>query len=302
MRIVFFGTPDFAAHSLKSIVQAGFEVVGVVTAPDRPAGRGQKMQASAVKQAALDLGLPLSQPEKLKSPEFQEQLREWHPDLGVVIAFRMLPEMVWSFPAMGTVNLHASLLPDYRGAAPIQHAIINGETMTGLSTFRLVHEIDTGDVLLQDQVAIEDDETGGSLHDKLMIKGAQTMVDTLQCLKDQTCKARPQGGSSIKIAPKLNRDFCRLNPESESAIQCERKIRALSPYPGAWVNSSWGDVKIWGSQKPEECPEGSQSGLSIEGKELYLNCLNGRLRIESLQLPGKGRINARDFINGVKAG
>ncbi len=302
MRIVFFGTPDFAAHSLKSIVEAGFEVVGVVTAPDRPAGRGQKMQASAVKLTAQDLGLPLSQPEKLKSPEFQKQLRAWRPDLGVVIAFRMLPEMVWSFPPMGTVNLHASLLPDYRGAAPIQHAIINGESMTGLSTFKLVHEIDTGDILLQDSVAIEDNETGGSLHDKLMIKGAQTMVDTLLCLRNQSCQARPQGGSSNKNAPKLNRDFCRLNPESESAIQCERKIRALSPYPGAWVKSSWGDVKIWGSQKPEEWPVGSDTGLSIDGKDLYLNCLHGRLRIDSLQLPGKGRINARDFINGFKAG
>ena len=302
MRIVFFGTPDFAAHSLKSIVVAGFEVVGVVTAPDRPAGRGQKMQASAVKLTAQDLGLPLSQPEKLKSPEFQKQLRAWRPDLGVVIAFRMLPEMVWSFPPMGTVNLHASLLPDYRGAAPIQHAIINGESMTGLSTFKLVHEIDTGDILLQDSVAIEDDETGGSLHDKLMIKGAQTMVHTLLCLRNQSCQARPQGGSSNKNAPKLNRDFCRLNPESESAIQCERKIRALSPYPGAWVKSSWGDVKIWGCQKPEEWPGESNAGLSIEGKDLYLNCLQGRLRIDSLQLPGKGRINARDFINGFKAG
>lgn len=302
MRIVFFGTPDFAAHSLKSIVEAGFEVVGVVTAPDRPAGRGQKMQASAVKLTSQDLGLPLSQPEKLKSPEFQEQLRAWRPDLGVVIAFRMLPEMVWSFPPMGTVNLHASLLPDYRGAAPIQHAIINGESKTGLSTFKLVHEIDTGDILLQDSVTIEEDETGGSLHDKLMIKGAQTMVDTLMCLRDQSCQGRPQGGSSNKTAPKLNRDFCRLNPESESAIQCERKIRALSPYPGAWVKSSWGDLKIWGSQKPEEWPGDSNTGLTIEGKELYLNCHQGRLRIESLQLPGKGRINARDFLNGMKAG
>ena len=302
MRIVFFGTPEFAAHSLKSIVQAGFQVVGVVTAPDRPAGRGQKMQASAVKLTALDLGLSIAQPEKLKSPEFQEQLRAWRPDLGVVIAFRMLPEMVWSFPPMGTVYLHASLLPDYRGAAPIQHAIINGESITGLSTFKLVHEIDTGDILLQDSVAIEEDETGGSLHDKLMINGAQTMVNTLVCLRDQSCQARAQGGSSNKIAPKLNRDFCRLNPESESAVQCERKIRALSPYPGAWIKSEWGDVKIWASQKPEERPEGSTFGLSVEGRELYVNCLLGRLRISSLQLPGKSRIQASDFINGIKAG
>lgn len=302
MRIVFFGTPEFAAHSLKSIVQAGFEVVGVVTAPDRPAGRGQKMQASAVKLTALDLGLSVAQPEKLKSPEFQEQLRAWRPDLGVVIAFRMLPEMVWSFPPMGTVNLHASLLPDYRGAAPIQHAIINGESITGLSTFKLVHEIDTGDILLQDSIAIEEDETGGSLHDKLMIKGAQTMVNTLVCLRDQSCQARAQGSSSNKIAPKLNRDFCRLNPEYESAVQCERKIRALSPYPGAWIKSEWGDVKIWASQKPEERPEGSTFGLSVEGRELYVNCFLGRLRISSLQLPGKSRIQASDFINGIKVG
>ncbi|MFM1898219.1 MAG: hypothetical protein RL577_459 [Bacteroidota bacterium] len=301
MRIVFFGTPDFAAYSLRAIIKAGFEVVGVVTAPDRPAGRGQKLQSSAVKQAAQDLGLPLSQPEKLKNAEFLKQLEDWCPDLGVVIAFRMLPEAVWSLPPMGTVNLHASLLPDYRGAAPIQHAIINGESMTGLSTFKLVHEIDTGDILLQDEVAIEENETGGSLHDKLMVIGAQTMVNTLVSLRDQTDQPRTQEGSSTKMAPKLNRDFCCLHPESETAGQCERKIRALSPYPGAWVKSSWGDVKIWASQKPEELPVGSTAGLLIEGKDLFLNCLQGRLRIDSLQLPGKGRIQARDFINGLKA-
>jgi methionyl-tRNA formyltransferase len=302
MRIVFFGTPDFAAYSLRTIVNSGFDVVGVVTAPDRPAGRGQKLQASAVKQAALNLGLPIAQPEKLKSPAFQEQLNQWSPDISVVIAFRMLPEMVWSFPPLGTVNLHASLLPEYRGAAPIQHAIINGESVTGLTTFRLVHEIDAGDILLQAEVPIEEQETGGSLHDKLMMRGAQLMVDTLNCLRENSCRPLSQGQGSGKLAPKLNRDFCELKPALETALQCERKIRALAPYPGAWVSSLWGDVKIWGSQKPEEYPGEYDTGLSIEGKALYLNCLHGRLRIESLQLAGKGRINARDFINGLKTG
>lgn len=300
MRIVFFGTPEFAAHSLRMIVQSGYEVVGVVTAPDRPAGRGQKVQASAVKQAAVELGLPLSQPEKLKSAEFQAQLQEWHPDLSVVIAFRMLPMMVWSFPKWGTVNLHASLLPDYRGAAPIQHAIINGESLTGLSTFRLVHEIDAGDILLQAEVAIQENETGGSLHDKLMVRGAQLMVDTLACLTSNSCQTRAQETGSNKTAPKLNREFCQLRPETESAAQCERKIRALAPYPGSWVTSTWGDVKIWASQKPEDSPDSLAIGLQIEGKALYLNCCQGRLRIETLQLPGKGRMSARDFLNGLQ--
>ncbi|MFZ9971148.1 MAG: methionyl-tRNA formyltransferase, partial [Bacteroidia bacterium] len=172
MRIVFFGTPGFAAYSLEALVEAGLDVVGVVTAPDRPAGRGQKVQISAVKESALRLNLPLAQPEKLKSDEFAAQLRSWNPDLSVVIAFRMLPESVWNFPPLGTINLHASLLPDYRGAAPIQHALIQGETETGVTTFRLVHEIDAGDLLKQARLPIAPEETGGSLHDKLMVLGA----------------------------------------------------------------------------------------------------------------------------------
>ncbi|MFZ9755608.1 MAG: methionyl-tRNA formyltransferase [Bacteroidia bacterium] len=301
MRIVFFGTPGFAAYSLEALVESGLDVVGVVTAPDRPAGRGQKVQISAVKESALRLNLPLAQPEKLKSDEFAAQLRSWNPDLSVVIAFRMLPESVWNFPPLGTINLHASLLPDYRGAAPIQHALIQGETETGVTTFRLVHEIDAGDLLKQARLPIAPEETGGSLHDKLMVLGAEVMLDTLRELSEHRSVPQPQGPATDKLAPKLNRDFCELHPDREDALTCERKIRALAPYPGAWVSTPVGDVKIWACFKPMDAPLGNLlPGLNVEGKTLFLNCRQGRLQILSLQLPGKARISAIDYINGRK--
>ena len=199
MRIVFYGTTEFAANSLNKITQAGFEVVGVVTAPDKPAGRGQKVQSSAVKIAAIKLGLPVSQPTNLKSDDFARQLQDWNPDLGVVIAFRMMPEKVWNFPPLGTVNLHASLLPDYRGAAPIQHAIINGETTTGVSTFFLKHEIDTGDIIDQVSLEITSDMNAGVLHNILMEKGAELMVTTLKKIL--------KFGKDTPTIPQINKVF-----------------------------------------------------------------------------------------------
>ena len=301
MKIVFYGTPDFAATSLKRIYNEGFDIVGVVTAPDKPAGRGQKIQMSAVKIVAQELNLPISQPTNLKAESFMNQLKDWNPDLGVVIAFRMLPEKVWNFPSLGTVNLHASLLPDYRGAAPIQHAIINGETFTGVSTFFLKHAIDTGDIIDQLKVEIPKSMHAGSLHDKLMIEGSSLMVTTLNKINkfglDTPTTPQNNKGQSTKFAPKINREFCEINSESNT-IEAYNKIRGLSPYPGAWMESPWGNVKIFDS----EIQLGRsivERGFQIENKDLILGFHDGALIIKELQIPGKSRMSARDFLNGL---
>ena len=300
MRIIFFGTPEFAANSLKGIYNAGFEIVGVVTAADKPAGRGQKLRASAVKMAAEDLGLPVSQPLNLKSESFQQQLRDWNPDLGVVIAFRMLPEKVWNFPSLGTVNLHASLLPDYRGAAPIQHAIINGENETGVSTFFLKHVIDTGDIIDQKTVKIGSNMNAGELHDLLMINGAELMIETLKKISQygKETPAIPQNnkGISDKLAPKITREFCKIDL-SKSAQEISNKIRGLSPYPAAWIESVWGDMKIFETEKLNYNHK-LELGVHIHDKFLIVACKDGLLKIKSLQLPGKTKMEARDFLNG----
>lgn len=300
MRIIFYGTPEFAATSLKQIYHAGFQIVGVVTAADKPAGRGQKLRASAVKMAAVELGLPISQPSNLKSETFQEQLREWNPDLGVVIAFRMLPEKVWNFPALGTVNLHASLLPDYRGAAPIQHAIINGEVKTGVSTFFLKHEIDTGDIIDQSTVNINEDMNAGELHDVLMVKGAELILKTLENIsifgKETPVIPQINKGVKEKLAPKITREFCKLELD-QTAVNALNKIRGLSPYPAAWIETSWGNMKIFEVEK-FKINEPLESGVHIYNKDLLIVFKDGYLKIKSLQLPGKSKMNSRDFLNG----
>jgi methionyl-tRNA formyltransferase len=300
VRIVFYGTPEFAATTLVKIHESGFNIVGVVTAPDKPAGRGQKLQSSAVKIAAEQLNLPIAQPSNLKSETFAQQLSEWNPSIGVVIAFRMLPEKVWNFPSLGTVNLHASLLPDYRGAAPIQHAIINGEIQTGISTFFLKHEIDTGDIIDQDSVPITEEMNGGMLHDVLMEKGSDLMVVTLNkiAINGAQTPTIPQinKGLSNKMAPKISREFCHLNT-NQGVLEIHNKIRGLSPYPGAWIESQWGDMKIFESEiisNNESVPQ----GVHIYEKELRLGLATGYLRVHSLQIPGKARMRATDFING----
>ena len=301
MKIVFFGTPDFAATSLKHIYNQGFEIVGVVTAPDKPAGRGQKTQMSAVKIAAQHLNLPLSQPTNLKSESFQNQLKEWNPDLGVVIAFRMLPESVWNFPSLGTVNLHASLLPDYRGAAPIQHAIINGESFTGVSTFFLKHAIDTGDIIDQLKVEIPNSMNAGSLHDELMIRGSELMVKTLHKIEEfgLNTPTTPQNnkGLSNKLAPKIHREFCEIHLETNT-IDAYNKIRGLSPYPGAWIQSPWGNMKIFDSEIHNNSSV-KDLGFHIENRDLTLKFHDGTLRVKEIQIPGKSRMSARDFLNGL---
>lgn len=299
LRIVFFGTPTFAATILQKMHEAGINIVGVVTAVDKPSGRGKKLSESAVKTMAKSLGLSVFQPEKLKSVEFQSVLKLLNPDLGVIIAFRMLPEIVWNFPPMGTINLHGSLLPQYRGAAPIHHAVINGETTTGVTTFFLKHEIDTGDIIDSSELGIGENESTGELHNRMMNLGADLMINTINQIQDATVTTKPQVFSNVlKVAPKLNREFCELLPEM-TACDFHNKIRGLSPSPGAWIKSPWGDMKIFqGRIIYEECTK--VSGIQIREKKILIALLDGNYEIQTLQLPGKPKMQALDFINGQK--
>jgi methionyl-tRNA formyltransferase len=300
LRIVFFGTPDFAAYSLEKIVRSGFDVVGVVTAIDKPAGRGQKISESAVKQKAIELGLKVYQPVNLKSEEFHNQLQELNPDLGVVIAFRMLPERVWSFPPLGTINLHGSLLPQYRGAAPIHHAIINGEKTTGLTTFFLKHEIDTGDIIAKTTLSIGENETVGELHDRMMVEGADLMVQTLELISSGEYKTTAQDFSEeLKSAPKLNREFAELSLEL-NLNDFHNKVRGLSPFPGAWIKSQWGDMKIFQGEKLSEHAVSESKSITLESRQLLICLSDGCYKVLKMQLPGKPKMTSTEFINGLK--
>lgn len=311
MKIAFFGTPMFAAESLKSLFNEGFEISVVITAPDKPAGRGQKLQMSEVKKTALELGLRVWQPDKLKSPDFINQFNELEIDLGVVIAFRMLPQVIWSSPKLGTVNLHASLLPDYRGAAPINHAIINGETKTGVSTFFLKHEIDTGDIILRKTVDIDPNDNASSLHDKLMLEGAKTMVSTVKLIqqfgKNTPVTAQIQSEKS-KNAPKIFREFCELftSMNSEDFVN---KVRGLSYYPGAWIKSPWGDLKVFRCNMVNDRISKDTVGLKqhkfeegfiIADRKLFIHAADQLIEVTELQAPGKPKMRSSDFINGLK--
>jgi methionyl-tRNA formyltransferase len=301
MRIVFFGTPAFAAFSLKKLVENGKNIVAVVTAPDKPAGRGKHLQQSDVKKAALAMGLPVLQPEKLKADEFVTQMRLLNADLGIVIAFRMLPEIIWSLPKLGTFNLHASLLPNFRGAAPINHAIIQGETQTGVTTFFLKHEIDTGDVVLQEPVEISAMDNAGSLHDKLMVAGADLVLRTVNMLEKGRVRLIPQVlTGNEKTAPKIFRDFCELS-QNDSVVFNHNKVRGLSPYPGAWIETEVGPLKI------HECRPASISNEPDEGgpfviwqRQLFFQCIDGLLELLKIQPAGKSAMSAADFINGLR--
>jgi methionyl-tRNA formyltransferase len=300
MRIVFFGTPAFAAFSLKKLKESGKNIVAVVTAPDKPAGRGMHLHQSEVKKTATELGLPVLQPEKLKSEEFVTQIRQLDADLGIVIAFRMLPEIIWSMPKLGTFNLHASLLPQYRGAAPINHAIIQGETTTGVTTFFLRHEIDTGDIVLQESVKIEPDDNAGSLHDKLMITGAELVVKTVNLVETDHVISKPQVlMGNEKPAPKIFRDFCRLS-EKDSVIQNHNKIRGLSPYPAAWVETRQGPMKVLQSRIFESAHIDCEESFFVFQNRLLFQCHDGFLELLQIQPAGKAAMTARDFINGQK--
>ena len=300
-RIVFMGTPDFAVESLKALLHAGYNIVGVVTAPDKPAGRGQKLSESAVKQYAQEQGLHILQPLKLKNPEFIAQLSALKPDLQVVVAFRMLPETVWNLPPKGTVNVHGSLLPNYRGAAPINWAILNGEKETGVSTFKLQHEIDTGDILLQEKMPIGPNETAGELHDRMKVEGAQLLVKTLRELASGTLKASPQQlNSDTKHAPKLFKTDCEIDWNNTSE-QIHNQIRGLSPYPTAFTVLGDKTLKIFSAEIEPGKPEIPAGTFSSDHKSyLKFAATDGYLSLKEMQLEGKKKMGIEEFLRGVR--
>lgn len=304
LKIVFFGTPEFAVTSLDALVSDGFDVAAVVTMPDKPAGRGKKLQMSDVKRYAVEHDLRVLQPVKLRDPEFLEALSAIGADLFIVIAFRMLPEAVWAMPRLGTFNLHASLLPKYRGAAPINHAIINGEKETGITTFFLKHEIDTGDMIDQRTISIGEDENAGEIHDRLMTLGAEAVVDTVNAIIGGTLSTRPQPEGEFVAAPKIFKDTCRID-WNRPARDLHNFIRGLAPYPAAWTrmteeNGRQSDIKIFSSSAkgiPADISLAPGYAL-VKGKHLYAGASDGPIEILSLQPAGKRPMPADAFILG----
>lgn len=332
LRIVFMGTPEFAVESLKSLVEGGYNVVAVVTQPDKPVGRHQDtLQPSQVKQYALSKGLPVLQPVKMKDPEFVEQLRSYQADLQVVVAFRMLPEVVWDMPRFGTFNVHAALLPQYRGAAPINWAVINGETETGVTTFFLDHDIDTGRIIMQKPFAIPDDADVEYVYDGLMHLGAEIAVETIDRLiaSDGNIASMPQDemittDTVLHSAPKIFKDTCRID-FNQPAKKVYDFIRGLSPYPGAWteIQKEGGKaqvLKVFKTSKTGKAVAGSSANaaavenaassenvassvvgtLRLEGKSLQIACADEWLQLDTIQISGKKRMEARDFLNGMR--
>jgi len=309
LRIVFMGTPEFAVASLHALIEAGYEVCAVVTAPDRPAGRGQKLRISPVKDYALARQIPVLQPGNLKDPAFHEQLRSFDAGLFVVVAFRMLPEAVWKMPAFGTFNLHASLLPQYRGAAPINHAIINGERRGGVTTLFLQHEIDTGNIIMQRATTIGQDETAGEYHDRLMAIGAGLTVDTVKAIQDGQVNTLRQEdlmkpGEKLRTAPKIHKEDCRID-WNLPAIEVFNLIRGLSPYPGAFS-----EIELPGGRSiylkiyraaiiacDKDCLPGSL--ISDAGSYLYICCKDACLSLLEVQQAGKKRMPVKEFLIGL---
>ncbi|HSC52508.1 MAG TPA: methionyl-tRNA formyltransferase [Phnomibacter sp.] len=301
-RIVFMGTPEFAVASLQALVEAGFNIVGVITAPDKPAGRGMKLTESVVKKYAVEKGLHLLQPEKLKNPEFLETLRNLEADLQIVVAFRMLPEIVWNMPPMGTINVHGSLLPQYRGAAPINWAVINGEKTTGVTTFKLKHEIDTGDILLQEKMDIGENETAGEVHDRMKELGASLLVKTVVGLTQGSIQEKPQNFDQAQLqhAPKIFTDTCQIH-WGNTAASVHNLIRGLSPFPGAFTTLDDKTLKVFGSTV-ELQTTGEKPGTVKTDGQSYLKyaAADGWVHITSLQLEGKKRMNTADFLRGYR--
>ena len=303
------GTPDFAVEGLRCLVEGGYNVVGVITMPDKPAGRGHKIQFSPVKQFALDHNLPLLQPEKLKDESFVQALREWKADLQIVVAFRMLPEVVWNMPRLGTFNLHASLLPQYRGAAPINWAVINGDTETGITTFFLKHEIDTGEVIQQVRVPIADTDNVEVVHDKLMMLGGRLIVETVDAILAGTVKPIPQEemavAGELRPAPKIFKETCRID-WNQPVKRIYDFIRGLSPYPAAWtelINPSGEPVvvKIFESEKRTETHQLLPGTIVTDGKKsLKVAVTDGFIGILALQFPGKKRLRTEELLRGYK--
>jgi len=310
LRIVFMGTPDFAVESLRALVENGYNIVGVVTMPDKPSGRGHKIQYSAVKKYALENGLPLLQPEKLKDEDFLSALKAWDAGLQIVVAFRMLPEVVWDMPRLGTFNLHASLLPQYRGAAPINWAVINGEKETGVTTFFLTHEIDTGKIILQEKVAIGDEDNAGTVHDKLMMMGADTVCKTVDLLIEGKVDAIDQSQfyseeSGLKVAPKIFKETCRID-WNKPAVEVHNLIRGMSPYPTAWTELHADGkepqmVKIYASQITD-CSEQKTVGAIVTDNKSYLHvaCGEGCISITDIQFAGKRAMKIDEVLRGYR--
>ena len=304
MKIIYMGTPDFAVEPLRRLVEAGKNIVAVVTMPDKPAGRGHKIQFSPVKEYALSVNLPILQPVNLKDPEFIEQLRSYQADLQIVVAFRMLPEIVWNMPPLGTFNLHASLLPQYRGAAPINWAVINGETETGITTFFLQHEIDTGNIIQQQKIDIAPDDNAGIVHDKLMYLGSDLVLQTVNQIESGNVASIPQPEGELKPAPKIFKDTCRINFNT-TAESVRNLVRGLAPYPAAWIEladteGNATNMKIYEVSKELCTPTHPVSTLVCDGKKvLKVAVQDGYIHLDQVQLAGKKRMPAADLMRGT---
>lgn len=303
MRIIFMGTPDFAVPSLQRLIDGGHEIVAVVTAPDKPAGRGMQLNESAVKKFAIAKGFKILQPEKLKNSAFLDELKNLQADIQIVVAFRMLPEVVWSMPSIGTINLHGSLLPQYRGAAPINWAIINGEKETGVTTFKLQHDIDTGNILLQEKIEIGDAETAGELHDRMMYIGADLLLQTVNGLeKDNLKETKQQDIEDPKLhlhhAPKIFTETCEIDWRKK-VNEIYNLIRGLSPYPTAFTFLNGKKLKIFNAEK-ENTAVKENPGMLISDNKSFLKfaCQNGYISITQLQLEGKKKMNLEEFLRG----
>lgn len=310
LKIVFMGTPEFAVASLRMLVENDYNIVGVVTMPDKPGGRGHKIQYSAVKQYALELNLPLLQPEKLKSESFVEELKALQADLQIVVAFRMLPEVVWNMPRLGTFNLHASLLPQYRGAAPINWAIINGEKETGATTFFLTHEIDTGKIIAQERIPIAEADNVGKIHDELMNMGATLVRKTVDLLLEGKVDAIPQeqffgDATELRAAPKLFKETCRID-WNQSAEKIYNHIRGLSPYPTAWTElyvegKDPQSIKLYTSEKLTTNYNNAVGTIVTDNKTfLHVVCAEGAIAIKEIQLPNKKTMKIDELLRGYK--
>lgn len=301
LRIIFMGTPDFAVDSLKALVESNYNIVGIITAPDKPAGRGRKINESPVKQYALKNDLNILQPINLKSPEFLVALKNLNADLQIVVAFRMLPKQVWAMPRLGTFNLHASLLPDYRGAAPINWAIINGESKTGVTTFFINEKIDTGAILLQEEVEISKTANAGKLHDQLMKKGTKLVLETVDLIQKNNFKLHEQTSKELNQAPKLNKENCKID-WTDTLDNTYNKIRGLDPYPAAWTilnnNNENIDIKIYKVEKIEN-PHSLIIGTIVsDKKQIKVAVKNGYINILELKLAGKRKMDVKSLLNG----
>ena len=298
------GTPDFAVEPLRRLVEAGKNIVAVITMPDKPAGRGHKIQFSPVKEYALSVGLPILQPTNLKDPEFIEELRSYQADLQIVVAFRMLPEIVWNMPPLGTFNLHASLLPQYRGAAPINWAVINGETETGITTFFLQHEIDTGNIIMQEKITIAPDDNAGIVHDRLMMLGADLVLKTVEQIESSNISSMPQPEGELKAAPKIFKNTCLINFNT-TAEAVRNLVRGLAPYPAAWIeltdpSGNTTNMKIYEVSKELCTPTHPAGTLICDGKKiLKVAVLDGYIHLDQVQLAGKKRMPSADLMRGT---